>query len=289
MAYYITDRSAAHVSRLKLLREKGWSNMTSEERDEWNGVVGQNLFDQTLFGSRDNIISASISNDKITITALFDIYATSLPRFGIECDPFDYNLYIDGNNRLTIGVDTITAPAGSVCHIRLSRYKYEWSDSFSEYYSPSLQSGGYVTYKIVSSKVRHKLSILVSGLSAGQSVVIRGFRINRGNRIYPYVPFGALGANDVARGAYNFTDFNRVEQSVAYLSNALGLSLVTKTDWTANDIPNVNDFENRYLYNVNKVCEKAGINGVTTTYAGFDYRAANEIEKALKSAEETLW
>ena len=287
MAYYITDRSAAHVSRLKLLREKGWSNMTAEERDEWNGVVGQNLFDQTVFGSRNNKISVSTSNDKITITALVDI-STSV-RSGIECDPFDYNLYIDGNNRLTIGVDTITAPAGSVCDISLSRYKYNWTDFVSEYYSPSLQSGGYVTYTIDTSKGGHKLSIFVGGLSAGQSVVIRGFRINRGNRIYPYVPFGALGANDVARGAYNFTDFNRVEQSVAYLSDAFGLSLVTKTDWTADDIPNVNDFENRYLYNVNKVCEKAGINGVTTTYAGFDYRAANEIEKALKSAEETLW
>lgn len=261
--------------------------MTAEERDEWNGVVGQNLFDQTVFGSGGDKISVSTSDDKITITALVDI-STSV-RSGIECDPFDFNLYIDGNNRLTIGVDTITAPAGSVCDISLSRYKYNWTDLVSVYYSPSLQSGGYVTYTIDKSKGGHKLSIFVGGLSAGQSVVIRGFRINRGTRIYPYVRFGAQGANDVVRGAYNFTDFNRVEQSVAYLSNALGLSLVTKTDWTANDIPNVNDFENRYLYNVNKVCEKAGINGVTTTYAGFDYKAANEIEKALKSAEETLW
>ena len=66
------------------------------------------------------------------------------------------------------------------------------------------------------------------------------------------------------------------------------MSLVTKTDWTANDIPNVNDFENRYLYNVNKICEKVGINGVAATFDGFDYKAANEIEKALKLAEETL-
>ena len=56
-----------------------------------------------------------------------------------------------------------------------------------------------------------------------------------------------LWANPVQmmlRGAYNYTDFNRVESAVSYLSAALGLSLVTKTNWTANDIPNVNDFEN---------------------------------------------
>ena len=261
--------------------------MTAEERDEWNGVIGQNLFDQTLFGTGYNRISVSTSNDKITITALVDI--PTYVQYGIECDPFDYNLYIDGNNRLTIGVDTITAPSGAVCDIRLSRYKYDWTDFVSVYYSPSLQSDGYVTYTIDTSKGGHKLSIFVGGLSAGQSVVIRGFRINRGTRIYPYVRFGTPGANDVVRGAYNFTDFNRVEQSVTYLSDAFGLSLVTKTDWTADAIPNVNDFENRYLYNVNKVCEKAGINGVATTFDGFDYKAANEIEKALKSAEETLW
>lgn len=261
--------------------------MTASERDEWNGNTGKNLFDKNLFVYKGNRLLLSTANDVIKITALENIplYVT----YVIECDPFDYGLYVDENNILTIGVDAIKMPSGAVCNIRLLRYKYDWTDIVSVNYTPEIQANSYVTYTIDTSKGGHKLEIAVGGLSAGQSVIIRGFRINRGTRIYPYVRFGVQGANDVVRGAYNFTDFNRVEQSVAYLSDAFGLSLVTKTDWTANDIPNINDFENRYLYNINKVCEKAGINGVKTTYSGFDYRAANEIEKALKSAEETLW
>lgn len=286
LPYYITDRNASHVSRLKYLREKGWANMTAEERDEWNGVVGQNLFDQTVFGSGNNNISVSTSNDKITITALVDI-STSVRR-GIECDPFDYNLYIDGNNRLTIGVDTITAPAGSVCDIRLSRYKYNWTDIVSEYYSPSLQPGSYVTYTIDTSKGGHKLSIFVGGLSAGQSVVIRGFRINRGARVYPYVPHGALGVTDAIRGAYNYTDFNRVESAVSYLSSFAGLNLTTKTNWSANDIMSIDEFENRYIANVNAVCSALGVPGVSAKFSRFDFNAANNIEKALQAAEDTL-
>ena len=37
---------------------------------------------------------------------------------------------------------------------------------------------------------------------------------------------------DAAKGAYNYTDLNRVETAVKEIAEKLGLSLVTKTNWT---------------------------------------------------------
>lgn len=259
--------------------------MTAEERDEWNGNLGKNLFDTSLFGNNTRLL-LSTANDVIKITALENISTSALSV--IEYDPFDYGLYTDENNRLTIGVDSINVPAGAVCKIRLSRYKYNWTDSVSTNYTPEIQPNSYVTYTIDTSKGGHKLRIMVGGLSSGQSVVIRGFRINRGTSVYPYVPYGALGVNDAIRGAYNYTDFNRVESAVLYLSSFAGLNLTTKTNWTANDIMSIDEFENRYLANVNAVCSALGVSGVGAKFSRFDYNAANSIEKALQAAEDSL-
>lgn len=261
--------------------------MTASERDEWNGNTGKNLFDKNLFVYKGNRLLLSTANDVIKITALENI--PSYVTYVIECDPFDYGLYVDENNILTIGVDEIKMPSGAVCNIRLSRYKYDWTDIVSVNYTPEIQANSYVTYTIDTSKGGHKLEIAVGGLSAGQSVIIRGFRINRSTRVYPYVPYGALGVNDVIRGAYNYTDFNRVESAVLYLSSFAGLNLTTKTNWTANDIMTIEEFENRYLANVNAVCSTLGVSGVSAKFSRFDYNAANSIEKALQAAEDSLW
>lgn len=260
--------------------------MTAAERDEWNGNAGKNLFDKNLLVYNGNRMSLSTENDVIKITALVDI--SSGVTYPIDINPFDYTLYVDESNRLTIGVDAFKMPTGANCNIQLYRNKYDWTDIVSTPYTPEIQAGGYVTYTIDTSKGGHYLSIKVGNISAGQSVVIRGFRINRGSRVYPYVPYGALGATDAIRGAYNYTDFNRVESAVSYLSSFAGLNLTTKTNWTANDIMSIYDFENRYISNVNAVCSALGVPGVKTTFAGFDYNAANAIEKALLAAEDSL-
>lgn len=51
------------------------------------------------------------------------------------------------------------------------------------------------------------------------------------------------------RGAYNYTDFNRVESAVEEASVALEIPLLTKTDWNYNDAPNTSDVQ-RYLSNI---------------------------------------
>lgn len=256
--------------------------MTDAERDEWNGVIGQNLFDAESLLSASLNTETSFENNTIIVSITNNPLYDNNVQFTID----DISQYVDKNNQLTIGVDRIRVPDGSRALIQLGYLRL--AGFVFEEYSPTIYENGYATYT-VNTSARNALRIYFYSFREGQQFYVHGLRINRGSRIYPYVPLGEPGANDVVRGAYNYTDFNRVESAVSYLSAALGLSLVTKTNWTANDIPNVNDFENRYLYNVNKICEKVGINGVAATFDGFDYKAANAIEKALKSAEETLW
>lgn len=55
--------------------------------------------------------------------------------------------------------------------------------------------------------------------------------------------------NAAAKGAYNHTDLNRVEQGVADLAKDRNLNLSTKTDWTYLDVPTRSQME-RYLSNI---------------------------------------
>lgn len=92
------------------------------------------------------------------------------------------------------------------------------------------------------------------------------------------------------KGAYNYTDLNRVETAVAELAADLCLDLQTKTDWTAWDIPKESDMD-RYLKNIKKI-RSAGV-GYSTTPAPpdsmqkLDYIKANNIEKVLVDVYET--
>lgn len=40
MVEFVTDRTEAHVNRLKALAAKGWNNMSTSERSEWLGETG---------------------------------------------------------------------------------------------------------------------------------------------------------------------------------------------------------------------------------------------------------
>lgn len=58
-----------------------------------------------------------------------------------------------------------------------------------------------------------------------------------------------------ARGAYNYTDFNRVESAVAEAAVPFSISLETKTDWGCFDAPTLSETR-RYLANVASIREK---------------------------------
>ena len=87
-----------------------------------------------------------------------------------------------------------------------------------------------------------------------------------------------------AKGAYNYTDLNRVETAVSELAAELGLSLATKTNWTLWDIPVQSDME-RYLGNVVAIRDACPGNvafpDLPNSMNRLTYEGANSIEKVL--------
>lgn len=90
---------------------------------------------------------------------------------------------------------------------------------------------------------------------------------------------------EAAKGAYNYTDLNRVESAVAELAESLGLTLTTKTDWSLWDVPVQAEME-RYLNNIIAVREACPgdleFPSLPDSMCGLDYEGANNIEKVLR-------
>lgn len=93
-------------------------------------------------------------------------------------------------------------------------------------------------------------------------------------------------SNDFLKGAYNYTDLNRIEEWCEYIVTQLrndgySISLTTKTDWTMSDFPTQAQMERirsnvatlKNLYNT--------LPNVPTTLNKMTWQKANDIEKIL--------
>lgn len=89
---------------------------------------------------------------------------------------------------------------------------------------------------------------------------------------------------EASKGAYNYTDLNRVETAVATLAEDLGLTLTTKTNWTVWDIPTRTDMA-RYLSNVKRIRDacpgEMEFPTLPDDMSDLTYEAANNIETVL--------
>jgi hypothetical protein len=99
-----------------------------------------------------------------------------------------------------------------------------------------------------------------------------------------------LWYGEVAKGAYNYTDLNRVESAVAEIAVTLGLTLTTKTDWSRWDVPTPEDMA-RYLSNIEAVKNASPSGGnfpdVPTRMTGLTFEVANRIEEILLLAHRS--
>lgn len=96
---------------------------------------------------------------------------------------------------------------------------------------------------------------------------------------------------EAAKGAYNYTDLNRVESAVAEIGVILGLALTTKTNWNRWDVPTQADMA-RYLGNVAKIRQMCAytpnLPALPSSMSNLDYMGANNIEIVLKRAWESI-
>jgi hypothetical protein len=108
---------------------------------------------------------------------------------------------------------------------------------------------------------------------------------------HEYVPYYGILPTAATKGAYNYSDLNRVEWAVKEIATSLSLNLSTKTDWGPSDIPKESDMR-RYLSNVVKIRaaipELNDIPLLPNTMVGLNYETANNIEKILLAAKKYI-
>ena len=98
------------------------------------------------------------------------------------------------------------------------------------------------------------------------------------------------------KGAYNYTDLNRVEEAVAYVAERLKAfwyltDLPITRSWSAEDIPTGSDFA-RYLSNVETLRRAIAVWASTPTTPtetnGFGVNEANALEQILMDVDLVL-
>ena len=283
----ITDRNQDNVSRRNELSLKGWVSMTESERTEWLGnplaATGANLMSCGPFYS--SAVSLKYNHDSIVATTNAEgIYLYAISIIG-EASKYEGKTF-------TLSADHIGTADGGNPQIAL----YWHDDNGFEFAGASLSAAGSVTFNISENTgARAYLALYVYvttdvSVSAGAAARFGGVMLENGSERHIYVPYAEVLSTPTTKGAYNYSDLNRVERAVAEISDSLGLGLATKTDWAMWDIPTASDME-RYLYNLNRVRERCFDVGelptLPTTMDRLTYTVANDIETILLSGYTT--
>lgn len=287
----ITDRTQRNIYRRKELADKGWAKMTTDERAEWVGnpltTIGANLFSCGPFYSSS--VDLKYRNESIVATATAPgVYLYAISIIGRASD---YE-----NKTFTLSADSVSSSSKGTPQLALY-----WHDDYGyEYAGGTLLSGGSVTVNMSewpNSNNRTYLAVYVyvttyETVEAGETATFKHVMLENGDVRHEYVPYTEILATTATKGAYNYSDFNRVERAVEEISDRAGLNLSTKTNWTMWDVPIEEDM-NRYLGNIavirmRLINEGIIVPNVPTTMSNFTYEQANNIEVILSKAYESL-
>lgn len=244
----ITDRTRENVVRLNTLSLISWDTMSASERAEWSGdpFVANNEGANLLPPSGAGVVFRDGSIDceefgSITIGSAADLSGATL----------------------TISAEYIS-PGGTI--------SLAWSDGTEM--GVVLSAAGYATVTLPSSTNTQLLMWTSAGYYAKVMVEL-------GRVAHEYVPYSEIVPTNATKGAYNFSDMNRVERAVAEIAEILALSVVTKTDWNVWDIPTKSDLT-RYLGNVRLLRDVCGISAELPEHLDkMTHTTANRIEEVL--------
>lgn len=286
----VTDRSQRNVYRRKELSGKGWAGMTAEERVEWRGnpldAVGANLFACGPYYS--SAVELKYRNQEILATAT--AAGTYLYAISIIGKASDYE-----NKVFTLSTDAMEASTTGTPQLAV----YWHDDSGYEYAGASLVAAGSVTFDTTdwpNTNKREYLAVYVyittfENVEAGETARFGRVMLAAGDVRREYVPYTEILPTLTTRGAYNYSDLNRVERTVAEISDRWGLGLETKTDWRAWENPTEADMS-RYLANITVIWSLlpngSGVPAVPPSMSNFTYEHANNIELILTAAMEGI-
>ena len=279
----ITDRTQRNVYRRKELSAKGWANMTTEERAEWSGdpfiTPGANLFATgTHYPFGADLI---YKTDEIIATASYPgAYLFAISIIGNASD--------FANRVLTLSAEKFAAPA---------KIEIFWHDGNGyDYAGGTLLNAGSTTFDTsifpnVNNRDYLSAYIYITTAEAaemGSTVTFGKVMLEIGEEKHEFAPYYEVIPTVATKGAYNYSDLNRVERAVAEIANRGGLSLITKTNWTIWEVPTEEDMS-RYLGNIVAIKEHFGIAiPLPDSMNNFTYEYANNIELILSAAYELI-
>ena len=284
----ITDRTQENIERRNHLASLGWARMTEAERIEWMGdpLLGSdspvNLFPQGPYIPSG--VSLEYRNQSVVATAFWDgvyVYAVSI------IGPAEKY----AGKTLTLSVDEINILGGGKPNLVV----YWYDESGYEYGGASLSEAGSVTFTVTENtgnRANLALFIYVTtdvSISAGAATQYVGLMLSEGSNRQSYVPYTAVLPTMATKGAYNYSDLNRVELAVSEIAKSFGLPVATKTNWGPWDVPRQSDMA-RYLGNVWAIREllptKDDLPVLPASLYSMTYTTANDIEIILTAAEE---
>lgn len=286
----ITDRTQRNVYRRKELSTKGWAGMTTEEKAEWLGdpfaAVGANLFKSgEYYGST---VALKYWSEEIVATAL--IGGTYLYAVSIIGKASDFE-----NQVLTLSAETITPSSAGTPKIEIY-----WHDNNGiEWAGGTLLSAGSATFNTADHPNiggREYLAAYVyvtahTSVTANETATFGRVMLEKGSVSHLYTPYTEILPTLATKGAYNYSDLNRVERAVAEISDRKGLGLTTKMNWAMWDIPTEGEMS-RYLRNISAIRQNLpgneSIPSAPITMNNFTYVQANNIELILSAAYESL-
>ena len=278
----ITDRTQANVDRRKELSAKGWNHMTAAEQAEWSGSPllneGANLIPKGENHSPGTTIR--YREDSVRVTAVWEgVYIYSIVRIGPAAD-------YEGRT-LTLSLDSYSSVGGGSPNVVLY-----WHDANgAEYAGGGLTEAGSMTFTLTpNSGGRANLVVYLyattdASISPGAYINYERLMLEIGSVRHEYAPYYDVVPTMATKGAYNYSDLNRVETAIAELADMGALSLPVKTDWTAWDIPKRSDTA-RILGNIGTLRRAFPLPpSATETPVSMEkmtYAIANDIEKVLE-------
>ncbi len=285
----ITDRDQSNVDRLNELAAKGWLAMTQAEKAEWLGdPLTATDFDYTsavnLLPYIGNIeYGASLIRRDDSVIAVATEDGNNLYSVIIIGDAKDFT-----DKKLTLSVDEIYSVGDGKPCLALC-----WHDSNGyDTAGAILDARGSLTFNTTeNAQNRDFLALYVysttdTAVYAGAMTKYKKIMLELGDVHHEYVPYSSVLPTKATKGAYNYSDLNRVEQLVAEISESLRLGLVTRT-WDIQDVPSVADMT-RYLTNIatiRKVLPNKDQNhSLPEAMQNLTYMTANNIEKILLAA-----
>lgn len=243
----ITDRKMENTSRLAELSTKQWDNMTTSEKAEWSGnplTAQQTVNLIPPLGDGVRFRDGSIIADEYGTIVIGNASDFSGAAITLSAE------FVSAGGELALG----------------------WSDGMDA--GVVLSAAGSVTETIQGS-ANTQLILHVSAGYYGKPM------LEIGRTRHAYVPYTEVIATEATKGAYNFSDLNRVERAVEEIAEILGVSVTTKTDWTGWDVPTKSDLD-RYLSNVRLIQELCGETTVLPDSLNkTTYTTANMIESVL--------